>query len=51
MVDGTDTTLGARKAVLFHPHIVGDGSQIDQLKAGLWPIIAVLEVVEREFGG
>jgi hypothetical protein len=37
MVDGTDMTLGARKAVLFHPHIVGDGPQSDQLKVGLWP--------------
>jgi hypothetical protein len=27
MVDGTDMTPGARKAVLFHPHIVGDGPQ------------------------
>ena len=46
MVDGTDMTLGARKAVLFHPHIVGDGPQSDQLKVVLWPIIGVLGVVE-----
>jgi hypothetical protein len=32
VVDGTDMTLGTRKAVLFHPHIVGDGPRIDHLK-------------------
>jgi hypothetical protein len=38
VVDGTDMTPEARKAVLFHPHFVGDGPQIDYLKVVLGPL-------------